>query len=98
MSAVTIKMDEILALKADLNTTCVMFLKVHLETALLLSGSALRSTDLMKRERTRRRTLNVYRRVERLAGRVQLTDDDAKAISDKLQRLRSELLRLEEYF
>ena len=96
MSAVTMKIDEILASGAQLNSAFITFLKVDLDIALTFSALALGTRDAIKRERYRRRVLSAYRTVDRLSGRVTLTANDAQLVAHKLEQLRLELLQLEE--
>ena len=76
---------------ADIGILCA-------ETALSFSAIALETEDLSKKQRNCRNARKGYDTIRRLAGRVELSPDDEQFLSERLLRLKSELLRPGEVF
>ena len=91
-------MDDILATRARLNQASADFLKVDVVTALTFSKIALESHDSVKRRRNCENARRGYDTIVRLADKVTLTSNEAQFLAEKLQELRSDLLRLGEVF
>jgi hypothetical protein len=90
--------SEFLANHNRLNAACVQFLKVDLETGLILSGLAFASTNTATRERNTKNARKAYDTILRLMDKFELTESDANFIDCNLQRLKSHLVVLGESF
>jgi hypothetical protein len=84
-------MDEILASRNRLNQASAEFLKIDVETALTFSQIARESQDSWKRQRNRDNARKGYETILRLIDKVNLTDDDARFLADRLEELRFNL-------
>jgi hypothetical protein len=82
----------------QLNRASADFLKTDVETALVFSSIAMQAEDPSKRQRNRQNARKGYNTIVRLIGRIRLTDEDEQFLSEKLGRLKLELLRLGEVF
>ena len=83
---------------AELNKTGISFLKIDLDTASTFAEIALRADDTEKRERNRHNARVGYDTVVRLLPRVTPMRMDAEILTEKLDRLRANLLELGERF
>jgi hypothetical protein len=90
--------NELIHSLSRLNRTSTEFLKIDVETALTFCSIARQTEDLTKRQRNCRNARKGYDTIHRLMGRVRLTDDDEQFLSEKMTRLKFELLRLGEKF
>jgi hypothetical protein len=91
-------MDELVASRVQLNRANANFLRVDLDTALTFSNLALQSQDSIKKTRNKRAARRAYETVVKLMGGVELTEEDARILADKLRRLKSELQSLGDVF
>lgn len=99
LRAVRPSASEIFKSSAELNKASVAFLKVDLETALSFARSALESSDDdKKRARNQHNARTAYDTVLRLMPKVTPSRADAEIIQDKLNLLKSELMKLGERF
>lgn len=90
--------DELIVSLDELKHTSAEFLRTDVETALTFSAIALQTDDLSKKQRNCRNARKGYDTIRRLAGRVELSPDDEQFLSERLWRLKSELLQLGEVF
>lgn len=90
--------DQFLANGKEFNRVSTDFLKVDVATGLTFTGIALQTDDAIKKQRNRRAARKAYDTIRRLAKGVDLTSDDAQALSSDLGRLKSELQTLGEIF
>jgi hypothetical protein len=89
--------DHFLSLSADLNHTRIEFLKVDVETALTFSAIALKSdTDSERMLRNRHNARRGYDTILHFMRNVAFTDDERSFMSNRLKRLKSDLLALGE--
>lgn len=88
--------DEILESSAKLNQAKIDFLKIDAETALTFTSIALQADNAARRERNRRSARKAYDTLVTLIPEIDLNAQDARILSEKMQRLKSELIRLGE--
>jgi hypothetical protein len=91
-------MDDLLVSLGQLNRTSVEFLKTDVDTALTFASIALQTEDLVKRQRNCGNARKGFDTIARLATRVKLSEEDTRYLSEKMTRLKLELLRLGEKF
>ncbi len=90
--------DDLLAARSRLTRVSTDFLKADLNTALTFTGIALQADDDGKKQRNRKAARKAYDTVYGLIDRVELNDQDAKALRRSLDRVKSDLVKLGETF
>jgi hypothetical protein len=91
--------DEFLAARSRLTRVSTDFLTADLNTALTFTQIALQGDDDgVKKQRNRKAARKAYDTVHGLIDRVEVSDEDAKALRRNLERLKSELVKLGEIF
>ena len=80
------------------NRTGTEFLKVDVATALTFSESALNTHDPAKRRRNQRSARKAYDTILHLAKKIAISSGDVKELTDSLEQLKANLVRLGEVF
>lgn len=91
-------MDELVVSGRELNRASADFLKADLATALTFVRIAKQTDEAIKKRRNQRAARKAYDTINKFAKNVDLTRDDAKALSRHLALLKSELRALGETF
>jgi len=90
--------NEFLFSRERLNRASVEFLKVDLETTLIFLHIARQTDHVSRQQRNLRAARKAYDTILRFMERVELSDEDIRALIIGLERLRSEMKELGEAF
>src|SRR3954462_6383998 len=89
---------EFLIARERMNETGAAFLKLDVEMGLTFVDTARQTNDFSRRLRNRRAARRAYDTVLRLTKKVHLNEEDARSVSQGLDRLKFELESLGESF
>lgn len=90
--------DRTARLRAQANRTGAQFLLVDVDVALTLSGMALNARDREKKQRQFDSARKAYETIKRLRRSLDLEEEEQEKLNSKLQRLESDLQKLQKGF
>jgi hypothetical protein len=91
-------MNELRAARDRLTRVTMQSLKIEVELGLTFAEIALQTTDPYRQKRMCDKARNSHDNVSQLFYRIPLTQEDARSIANNLDRLRSSLITLGEFF